>query len=85
MYNSPCRRGGSKRLADVHARRVPADAHKGSYRDFLRRHECESAKAARGTKRQQADFAKCLYRRTADSRNLRARKTIIVTHWLFCG
>jgi len=71
MYNSPRRRGGYKRLADVHARQLPAEAHKGSYRDFLRRHERESAIAARGTRRQRADFAKCLYRRAADSRNLR--------------
>ena len=71
MYNSPRRRGGYKRLADVHARQVPAEAHKGSYRDFLRRHERESVIAARGTRRQRADFAGCLHRRTADPRNLR--------------
>jgi hypothetical protein len=71
MYNSPRRRGGSNRLADVHARRVPAEAHKGSYRDFLRRHERESAKAVRGTRSEQAAFAARLFRRTADDRNLK--------------
>ena len=47
MYNSPRRRGGSNRPADARARRVPADYHEGSCRDFLRRHERESADAAR--------------------------------------
>jgi hypothetical protein len=77
MYNSPRRRGGYKRLADVHARQVPVEVHEGSYRDFLRRHERESTIAARGTRRQQADFAKCLYRRTADSRNLTVLSAIL--------
>jgi retron-type reverse transcriptase len=71
MYISLRRRGGYKRLADVHDRRVPAEAHKGSCRDFLRRHERESVIAADGTRRQRADIAKCLFRRAADSRNLR--------------
>lgn len=71
MYNSPRRWGGSNRLADVHARQVPAEAHKGSYRDFLRRHERESAKAALGDRKAQAAFAACLLRRTADNRNLK--------------
>jgi RNA-directed DNA polymerase len=70
MYNSPRRRGGSNRLADAHARQVPAEAHKGSYRDFLRRHERETANAVLGD-RKQAAFAACLFRRTADSRNLK--------------
>jgi hypothetical protein len=71
MYNSPRRRGGSNRLAEIHARQVPAEDHKGSYRDFLRRHRSESAIASRGTNRQKAAFAECLCRRTADSRNLK--------------
>ncbi len=49
MYNSPRRRGGSNRPADARARRVPADYHEGSCRDYLRRHERESADAARAT------------------------------------
>jgi Reverse transcriptase (RNA-dependent DNA polymerase) len=71
MYNSPGRRGGSPWLADARARRVPADFHEGSYRDFLRRHERESADAARRTGRKRSEFAGCLFRRAADSRNLR--------------
>ena len=50
---------------------MPADFHEGSYRDFLRRHERESADAARRTGRQRTEFAGCLFRRAADSRNLR--------------
>ena len=71
MYNSPCRRGGSNRPADARARRVPADFHEGSRSDFLRRHERESADAARRTGRQRTEFAGCLFKRAADSRNLR--------------
>ncbi len=71
MYNSPRRRGGSNRLADAHTRQVPAETHKGSYREFLRRHERESAIAVRGDRKAQAAFAACLSRRTADSRNLK--------------
>ena len=71
MYNSLRRRGGSNRPADARARQVPADRHEGSYRDFLRRHECESADAARSTGRKRTEFAGCLFRRAADSRNLR--------------
>jgi hypothetical protein len=71
MYNSPRRRGGSNQLADVRARRVPADDHRGSYGMFLRRHRRESATAAHGTRKAQAKFAECLFRRAADSRNLR--------------
>ncbi|MGO9597013.1 MAG: reverse transcriptase domain-containing protein [Isosphaeraceae bacterium] len=50
---------------------MPAETHKGSYREFLRRHECESAKAVRGTRSEQAAFAAQLFRRTADNRNLK--------------
>src|SRR5271165_5612707 len=71
MYNSPRRRGGSNRLADVHARQVPAESHKGSYRELLRRHERESASAVLGGRKAQAAFAACLFRRTADNRNLK--------------
>jgi retron-type reverse transcriptase len=71
MYNSPCRRGGPNRPADARARRVPADFHVGSRSDFLRRHERESADAAHFTGRQRTEFAGCLFRRAADSRNLR--------------
>jgi RNA-directed DNA polymerase len=71
MYNSPRRRGGSKRPADARARRVPADFHEGSRGDFLRRHERESADAAQLTGRQRTEFARCLFKRAADTRNLR--------------
>ena len=71
MYNSPGRREGSTRPADVRARRVPADLHEGSYRDFLRRHQRESADAARRAGRQRTEFAAGLFRRAADPRNLR--------------
>ncbi len=71
MYDSPRRRGGFNRLADDSARQTPAEAHQGSYRDLLRRHRRESATAARGTRKQRDTFADCLFRRTADSRNLK--------------
>src|SRR4051794_34349116 len=70
MYNSLRRRGGSNRPADAHARQVSADAHCGSTAEYLRRHGRESADVARGTNRQRAAFAACLFRRTADHRNL---------------
>jgi retron-type reverse transcriptase len=71
MYNSPRRRGGSKQPADARARQVPADFHVGSYPDLLRRHERESANAARRTARERTELAGKLFRRVADSRNLR--------------
>ncbi|MGP0070008.1 MAG: reverse transcriptase domain-containing protein [Isosphaeraceae bacterium] len=71
MYNSPRRRGGSNRPADARARRVPADFHEGSRGDFLRRHKRESADAAHLTGRERTEFAGCLFRRAADTRNLR--------------
>ncbi len=71
MYTSPRRRGGSNELADARARQVPAEAHRGSYREFLRRHERESAKAVGWTRRERAKFDASLLSRTADSRNLR--------------
>lgn len=71
MYNSPGRRGGSTRPAGARARRVSADLHEGSRRDFLRRHERESADAARHTGRERTEFARCLFGRAADPRNFR--------------
>jgi hypothetical protein len=71
MYNSLRRRGGSNRPADARARRVPADFHEGSCREFLRRHERESAEAAHRTARGRTEFARGLFRRAADPRNLR--------------
>jgi hypothetical protein len=50
---------------------VPADFHEGSVRDHLRRHERESADAARATARRRTEFATCLFRRAVDSRSLR--------------
>ena len=70
MYNSLCRRGGDNRPADAHARQVSADSHCGTTADFLRRHERESAEAARGTKADRANFASYLFQRATDSRNL---------------
>src|SRR6185312_1792283 len=71
MYNSLRRWGGSKRPADTHARQLSADYHVGSYRDYLRRHECESADAAHGDAAKKQSFCGCLPRRVADSCNLR--------------
>jgi hypothetical protein len=68
MYNSLGRRGGSNRPADARARRVPADSHEGSARDFLRRHELESADAARKTGRERAQLARRLFLRATDPR-----------------
>jgi retron-type reverse transcriptase len=65
------RRRGAHGVAGVRARHKPADLHEGSREDFLRRHEQEAARAARGTKRQKAKFASCLLRRVADHRTLR--------------
>ncbi len=59
------------RPTDARACLVPADFHEGSCRDFLRRHERESAVAANRTGRGRTEFARCLFRRAADSRNLR--------------
>jgi hypothetical protein len=70
-YNSLRRRGGSNQPADAHARRVPADLHEGSAVDFLRRHERESAGAARGPKAEKAALVAVLFKRASDSRNLK--------------
>lgn len=52
VSNSLGRRGGSDRPADVRARRVPADYHEGSARDFRRRHQREPADATRRERRE---------------------------------
>jgi hypothetical protein len=70
-YNSLRRRGGSNEPADAHARQVPADLHEGTAVDFLRRHERESASAARGSKAEKAALVAVLFKRVADSRNLK--------------
>jgi retron-type reverse transcriptase len=71
MYDSPRRWGGSNWPAETRARRVPAESHEGSYRDFLRRHGDESADAARGSKQQKTQLFARLLPRMADPRNLR--------------
>jgi len=71
IYSSLRPRGGSNRPAALRARPVPADLHEGSYRDFLRRHESESATAARKSRKDRDEFALCLFRRAADPRNIR--------------
>lgn len=70
MYEDPGRWRGNKRSTDARARQLPAEFHEGTRWDFLRRHECESAVAARGTRQERAEFAACLLRRTADPRNV---------------
>src|SRR5262245_47361368 len=70
MYDSVRRRGGVERPADAHARRVPAESHRGTARDYLSRHGRESATAARGTRRQRDAFAAGLLRRATDPRSL---------------
>lgn len=70
MYSSLGRRGGSNRPADARDRLEPAELHEGTARDFLRRHGRESADAARRTARERTEFARCLFRRAADPRNL---------------
>jgi hypothetical protein len=72
MYNSPRRRGGSNELADVHARQEPAESRTGAPRDFLRRHERETAEAVRGTANQRLQYAACFLKRTADPLNIKA-------------
>ena len=65
------RRRGDHGVAGTCARRRSADAHQGSYRDYLRRHELEAAEAARGDENQKRAFLAKLFLRTADPRNLR--------------
>jgi hypothetical protein len=71
MYASLGRRGGHEQPADGRDRRELADLHTGSARDFLRRHGREAAEAARSGKRARFDFAQLLFRRAADTRNLK--------------
>ena len=69
MYDRPRRRSGN-RIVGVRARRIPTEAHEGSHRDFLRRHEREASEVARGTAQEKREFSRCLLRRIADPRNL---------------
>jgi group II intron reverse transcriptase/maturase len=71
MYSSLRRRGGSNQLADARDRLVPAGSHVGTSRDYLCRHERESAIAARGTRAERTAFAAQLLKRVADPRNLK--------------
>jgi RNA-directed DNA polymerase len=70
MSFDPCRRRGNG-VAGARARQGPADPHRGTCRDFLRRHEAEAIEAARGTAEAKMAFAPRLLPRAADSRNLR--------------
>jgi hypothetical protein len=71
MYASLGRRGGQNQPDDDRDRQGLADLHTGSDRDFLRRHGREGAEAARSSKRARLDFAQLLFRRAADTRNLK--------------
>src|SRR5437899_2915315 len=81
MYNGLRRRRGPNPGADARDRRMPAEFHEGTRRDFLRRHARESAEAARAGKRERTEFASCLFRRAADPRNLRRA----IDHLAACG
>ena len=70
MYYRPCRRGDLG-VAGAPVRQISSDAHQGSYREYLRRHEMEAASAARGGKAAKRAFVNQLLSRTADTRNLR--------------
>ena len=71
MYASLGRRGGQNQPADDRDRQGLAALHTGSARDFLRRHGREAAEAARIRKKARFDFAQLLFRRAADTRNLK--------------
>lgn len=71
MYESLTRRRGDHQGAGIHDRRPACDPHRGSYRDWLRRHELKAAEAARGTKEGRDAFAALLFDRVSDERNLR--------------
>jgi hypothetical protein len=71
MYFSPCRRRGTRGVAGARDRRGSADAHSGSFRTVLRRHEQEARAAARGDRPTRQAFVDRLLRRTADNRILR--------------
>ena len=70
MSFDPARRRGVG-VAGARARQGPADSHRGTCRDFLRRHEREAIEAARGTATAKKTFVAKLLPRAADSRNLR--------------
>jgi RNA-directed DNA polymerase len=70
MSFDPCRRRGNG-VAGACARQGPADPHRGTRRDFLRRHETEAVAAAHGTAKAKKAFVTKLLPRAADSRNLR--------------
>ena len=70
MYSRP-RRRGDLGVAGAPARQIPSDAHQGSYREYLCRHEMEAARAARSDKAAKQTFVEKLLLRAADSRNLR--------------
>ena len=70
MYDGFRQRRSLKQAADARDRLESADAHRGTSDEFLRRHEQESAEAAKGTTRQRKTFAACLFRRIANSMNL---------------
>lgn len=74
MSESPDRREG-RRPAGAPARRVPAEAHEGTPRDFLRRHESEAREAAGGGALRTKLLGRLL-RRIADPRNL----TLAIDH-----
>jgi ribonuclease HI len=70
MYDSPRRLPGLS-VVGVHARQTPVEAHQGTFWDFQRRHEREASEIAGGTASSKEEFAACLDRRIADSRNVR--------------
>ncbi len=59
-------------LRPTDRRRLSADIHEGTYREFLRNHWRECRGVARAGKRKRAEFATCLDRRITDDRNLRS-------------
>lgn len=76
----PGRRRGRERLAGAHARQIPAGAHRGSWEDFLRRHEMEAHSAAQGSARIRQEFAQCLFQRATDSRNIHSAIDYLATN-----
>ena len=77
MYNSLSRRRGSKLSAGAHARQGTTDPREENPAEFLRRHERESAEAARGNKAIRTTFANGLFPRIADPRNIYGAITFI--------
>jgi hypothetical protein len=80
MYDFPRRRGGRHGVAGARARREPVGAHAGSYTDFLRRHECEADRAARGDEKARHNLLAQLFTRTADTRNLMCAWEYLASH-----